>query len=95
MVSLKKDIVDIGFLESKWRQSEFSRPRQSDIWLIVQNINLSRYIVGEPKDFPEEEDAADFEKGSDFLITDQSTPISRNSFHLAASPRIRHDVGSL
>lgn len=59
----------------------------------MQDMNLTRCIIPKPKDAPEEEDEADYEKSSDFFITVQSIT-TQEHFIPGRLPRYRYGVDS-
>ncbi|KAF7870596.1 hypothetical protein EAF04_004340 [Stromatinia cepivora] len=58
----------------------------------MKNMRLSRYIIKKPRNTPEEKDAADYEKCSDFFITDQTT--TTQNYEPGNLPRDRYGVDS-
>ncbi|TGO51844.1 hypothetical protein BCON_0153g00100 [Botryotinia convoluta] len=59
----------------------------------MKDMRLSRYIIKKPEDLSEEEDAPDYEKCSDYFITDQSIS-TQDDWEPGALPRYRYAVNS-
>ncbi|PQE32796.1 F-box-like domain-containing protein [Rutstroemia sp. NJR-2017a WRK4] len=57
----------------------------------MKNMRLTRYIIPKPKNTVDEEDAPDYEKCSDYFITDQ-TITTQDHFENGDLPRVRYGV---
>ncbi|PQE07219.1 F-box-like domain-containing protein [Rutstroemia sp. NJR-2017a BVV2] len=58
----------------------------------MKNMRLTRYIIPKPKNTVDEEDAPDYEKCSDYFISDQSIT-TQDHFTAGRLPRVRYGVG--
>jgi hypothetical protein len=54
-------------------------------------MRFTRYIIPKPKDTVDEEDAPDYEKCSDYFISDQSIT-TQDVFDAGELPRVRYGV---
>ncbi|KAF7898650.1 hypothetical protein EAF00_005096 [Botryotinia globosa] len=59
----------------------------------MKDMRLSRYIIKKPENVPEEEDAPDYEKCSDYFITDQSIT-TQDHWQPGDLPRYRYGIDS-
>ncbi|TGO23546.1 hypothetical protein BPAE_0129g00300 [Botrytis paeoniae] len=59
----------------------------------MKDMRLSRYIIKKPENLSEEEDAPDYEKCSDYFITDQSIT-TQDHWQPGDLPRYRYGVNS-